>query len=361
MSHLFDFPKKIILTGDRPTGPLHLGHFVGSLKNRVFFQEKYEQFLMIADLQAMTDNFENPEKIFENIKEVLLDYLACGIEPQKTKIFLQSEIGELAELTMIFMNFVGLGRLFRNPTLKTEIKQKNFCEDFFGEKNDNKESLKMGFLAYPISQASDISLFLADLVPVGEDQIPMIEQTNEITQKFNSIYKTDFFKRVKAFVGQEGSGCGAQKTGRLVGLDGKAKMSKSLNNAIFLKDSNDEIARKIKSAYTDPNHIKVSDPGVVEGNVVFDYLDVFYDDKNDIECLKENYRAGGLGDSVLKKKLTEILVNLIEPIRKKREEFEKEPDFLRKVLSDGNFAAKKRAAENFAKIKEIMGYTKGII
>lgn len=369
--------KKTILTGDRPTGPLHLGHYVGSLKNRILLQDEHEQFLMIADLQAMTDNFENPEKIFQNIKEVLLDYLACGIDPNKTTIFLQSEISQLSELTMIFMNFVGLGRLFRNPTLKTEIKQKNFSEDFFIEKNDNKKSLKMGFLTYPISQAADISLFLADLVPVGQDQLPMIEQTNEITQKFNSIYKTNFFKKVEALVGtnhesEEMMNSFSEitqsekknsllspyqsKTGRLPGLDGKAKMSKSLDNAIFLKDSNDQIALKIKSAYTDPNHIQISDPGKIDGNVVFDYLDIFYSDKKDLENLKNHYSKGGLGDSFLKKKLTEILISFLEPIRKKREELEKNHDFLKKILNEGNEKARERAEENFGQIKKIMGY-----
>jgi tryptophanyl-tRNA synthetase len=343
--------KKIILTGDRPTGPLHLGHFVGSLENRIRLQDEYDQFVMIADLQAMTDNFDNPKKVLENINEVLLDYISCGIDPEKTTIFLQSQIWQLSELTMIFMNFVGLGRLFRNPTLKNEIKQKNFSEDFLCETG---QSLKMGFLSYPVSQAADISLFKADLVPVGEDQLPMIEQTNEITAKFNSIYGVNFFAKVKALVGSQNRS-GLLK-GRLSGLDGKAKMSKSLNNAIFLKDSNDEISKKVNSAFTDPLHIKISDPGRIEGNVVFEYLDVFYEDKDDLEKLKNHYVSGGLGDMVLKNKLKEILIELIIPIRSKREELSKEKDFLNQVLKNGTAKAKQIAKQNFAEIKKIMGY-----
>lgn len=338
--------NKIVLTGDRPTGPLHLGHYVGSLKNRLDLQNQYQQYLMIADLQALTDNFDNPGKVKTNVFEVLLDYLATGIDPQKTTIFLQSKIPQLANLSMLYLNLVSIARLQRNPTVKAEIKQKNLRLNFDDmENNENEKSVNAGFFCYPVSQAADITLFLADLVPVGADQLPMIEQTNEIVEKFNHLYKTNFLKRASALL----SNCN-----RLPGIDGQNKMSKSLGNAIFLKDSNDEIARKVKMCYTDPNHIKITDPGQIEGNVVFSYLDAFYEDKNDLIALKEHYTKGGLGDSILKKKLTDILINLIEPIRQRREELSKNPELLKKILLDGCEKAHITATNNFAQIEKIM-------
>jgi len=239
--------KKIILTGDRPSGCLHLGHYVGSLKNRVLLQDSYEQYVMIADVQALTDNFENPQKITQNVYEVAKDYLSVGLDPQKTTILIQSQIPQIAELTIYFLNLVSLGRLERNPTVKSEIAQKGY-----------DDSIPAGFFCYPVSQAADITIFGAELVPVGDDQIPMIEQTNEIVRKFNRIYNTDCLKECKAYL---------SPSSRLVGIDGKAKASKSLGNAIYLSDSSEEVKRKVFQMYTDPNHIKLSDPGQVEGNV----------------------------------------------------------------------------------------------
>lgn len=248
--------KKIILTGDRPTGKLHLGHYVGSLVNRVKLQDEYEQYVMIADIQALTDNFENPGKIVDNLYEVALDYLSIGIEPGKSTIFIQSHIPELAELTVYYLNLVTLGRLERNPTVKSEIQQKGY-----------DSSIPAGFLCYPVSQAADITAFKAEAVPVGEDQVPMIEQTNEIVRRFNRIYNTDCLKEAKPIL---------SKTSRLVGIDGQSKASKSLGNAIFLSDTPEEIKRKVFLMFTDPAHLKISDPGKVEGNVVFEYLSAFH-------------------------------------------------------------------------------------
>ncbi len=324
--------KCTILTGDRPTGPLHIGHYVGSLQNRVAMQEEYDQYIMIADIQALTDNFDNPSKVIENVVEVMLDYLACGLE--KSTIFLQSQIPEISELTMLYMNLVTVARLERNPTVKSEIQQKNF------------EGIPAGFLCYPINQAADITIFLADKVPVGEDQLPMIEQTNEIVRKFNRIYKTDFLKECEAIL---------SNSGRLIGLDGKSKMSKSLGNAIFLQDSDEEIMRKVKMCYTDPNHINISDPGRVEGNVAFAYLDIFNDDKEENERLKNQYRAGGLGDMVVKKRLWEVMIDFIKPIREKRKYYEDNMDKVMEILNDGTKKAQHLAKENFAKIRKIVG------
>ena len=272
--------KPIILTGDRPTGPLHLGHYVGSLQNRVKLQSEYKQYVLVADAQALTDYYENPEHVRKNVEQVALDYLAVGIDPAQSTIFIQSQIPELFELTFYFMNLVTVARLERNPTVKDEIRQKNM-----------KDSIPAGFFTYPVSQAADILAFNADLVPVGEDQNPMIEQTNEIARRFNFLYKTETFKDVKAMVGA---------TGRLPGLDGKAKMSKSLGNAIYLGDSANDIKKKVNLMYTDPNHLKVEDPGTVEGHAVFMFLDVFDSNQAEVEELKAHYRRGGLGDGVLK-------------------------------------------------------------
>ncbi len=326
--------KKIILTGDRPTGALHIGHYFGSLTNRVKLQDEYNQFVMIADIQALTDNFDNPKKVTENVKELICDYLACGIDPNKTTIFLQSQIPEISELTMLYMNLVTTARLERNPTVKNELLQKKF------------EGIPAGFLCYPINQAADISIFLADKVPVGVDQAPMIEQTNEIVRKFNRIYKTNFLKECEAILSE---------SERLIGIDGKNKMSKSLNNAIFLKDSDEEITRKIKMCYTDPNHIKISDSGNVDGNVAFIYLDIFNSNKEENESLKNHYRAGGLGDMEIKKKLIQHIIDFIAPIRERRKYYENNMSKALEILKNGTKKAQVVAKNNFQKIREIIG------
>lgn len=307
--------NEIVLTGDRPTGPLHLGHYVGSLQNRIELQEKYQQFVMIADVQALTDNYERPEKVRENILQVALDYLAIGIDPNKTTIFIQSMIPQIAELTIFYMNLVTLARLKRNPTVKTEIQQKGFGE-----------AIPVGFLAYPISQAGDITVVKATLVPVGQDQLPMIEQANEIIKDFNRIYKSQVFPETKALI---------SKTSRLPGIDGKAKMSKSLGNAIFLSDSSDDLYKKVMKMYTDPTHVKVEDPGKIEGNVVFTYLDIFDSNKEKVQELKAHYQRGGLGDTVVKKYLFELVDNFLSPIRKRREELAKDLSYIKNILKDG--------------------------
>ena len=278
--------KKVILTGDRPTGPLHLGHFIGSLKNRVLLQESASQFVMIADVQALTDHAQQPQKVRDNVIEVALDYLAVGIDPSKTTLFIQSLVKPLFELTLYYLNLVTWNRLKHNPTVKQEIVAKQFGE-----------SVPAGFMVYPVSQAADITAFKADLVPVGEDQLPMIEQTNEIVRHFNRIYQTDVLVECQALVPQ---------IARLPGTDGKPKMGKSLGNCIYLSDSADEIAKKVKGMYTDPNHLRVEDPGKVEGNPVFIYLDAFDSDRQEVERLKAHYQRGGLGDSAVKKYLNEV-------------------------------------------------------
>ena len=323
----------IILTGDRPTGKLHLGHYVGSLQNRVKLQDEYRQFIIIADMQALTDNAENPAKVRDNIIEVALDYLAAGIDPEKSTIFVQSFIPEISELAMYFMNLVTLARAERNPTVKDEMRQKGFGAD-----------VPVGFLAYPISQAADILAFKANLIPVGTDQEPMIEQTNEIAEKFNRIY-APVFPAVKALI---------SATPRLPGIDGKAKMSKSLGNTILLSDTDETIARQVMAMYTDANHIHASDPGSVEGNVVFSYLDVFDADKAEVKKMKEHYRAGGLGDVILKKRLTEILQDIIRPIRERREAFAKDIPAVRRMLQQGSETARAVVQETMADVKRAM-------
>ncbi|HEY1041288.1 MAG TPA: tryptophan--tRNA ligase [Candidatus Paceibacterota bacterium] len=311
-------PKSnVLLTGDRPTGRLHLGHYVGSIKNRVDLQNDTsitKRFYMVADLQGLTDNFNNPEKIRDNVREVILDNLACGLDPEKTTIFIQSTIPFIAELTMLFMNLVTVSRLKRNPTVKEDIKEKNFGE-----------AVPAGFLTFPISQAADILCVKADIVPVGADQMPHIEQTNEIGASFNRMY-APLFPYVKGVISEYP---------RLVGTDGNAKASKSLGNAIYLSDSFEEISKKVMSMYTDPNHVNVADPGKVEGNVVFTYLDIFDDKKDEVAELKAQYMKGGLGDVVLKKRLIDVLENVIAPIRAKREELEKNPEYIDKILKQG--------------------------
>lgn len=326
--------KKVILTGDRPTGKLHLGHYIGSLANRVRLQDTYQQYIMIADTQALTDNFETPKKISEHVFEVALDYLSIGICPSKSTIFIQSQIQELSELTVYFLNLVTLGRLERNPTVKNEMQQKGY-----------DLSIPAGFFCYPVSQAADITAFKADVVPVGDDQVPMIEQANEIVRKFNRIYKTDCLKETKVILSDNP---------RLIGIDGQAKASKSLANAIYLSDSADDIKRKVSMMYTDPNHLRVSDPGTVEGNVVFTYLDAFHLDREEVEELKTQYRKGGLGDSVIKKILTESLNTMLEPVRDKRNSF-RSSDVI-DMLMAGTNAARDVAKNTLEEVRQAIGF-----
>lgn len=327
--------KPVILTGDRPSGPLHLGHYIGSLANRLHYQQQgWKQFIIIADVQALTDNYEHPHKVHDNVFEVACDYLAVGIDPQKSTIFIQSQIPEIADLTIYYLNLVTIARLRRNPTVKTEIDQKGFGD-----------AIPAGFFMYPVSQAADITCVKATTVPVGEDQLPMIEQTNEIVRAFNRIYKKDVLLEVEAIV---------PKVARLVGIDGKAKMSKSLGNAIYLSDSADVVAQKVKSMYTDPNHIKVSDPGRVEGNTVFTYLDVFDPNHDEVAELKRQYQAGGLGDMVLKKRLTEILNAFIDPIRTRREKFHNDKAYVMDILKKGTAATREVTAQTLKDVQEVM-------
>ena len=325
---------RVVLTGDRPTGRLHLGHFVGSLLNRIKLQDECKQFVMVADVQALTDNALNPDKVRSNVLEITLDNLAVGVDPSKTIMFIQSQVPEIAELTIFFLNLVTLARLKRNPTVKTEMKQKSYSED-----------VPAGFLCYPVSQVADILFCKANLVPVGEDQLPMIEQTNEIVEKFNRYYG-EVFNKVEAMVPKDGA--------RLPGIDGKAKMSKSLGNAIFLADSREEIEKKVMQMYTDPGHIHVNDPGKVENNVVFMYLDVFDPDKKEVEKLKIEYQNGGLGDVVIKKRLIDVLDNIIAPIREKREYLSKDLKAIMEILEDGTKKVRRIAKETLKEVRRAM-------
>ena len=337
--------KKIILTGDRPTGKLHLGHYTGSLKNRVALQNSglYDMFVMIADQQALTDNAKDPQKIIDSVMEVTLDYLSVGLDPEKTNIFIQSQIPELAELTAYYLNLVTVARLNRNPTVKDEIKQKGFGE-----------GIPAGFFVYPVSQAADITAFKADLVPVGNDQKPMIEQTREIVRSFNNTYG-------EVLVEPEGMYPEGVE-GRMPGIDGKAKMSKSLGNAIYLSDDAETVKKKVMSMYTDPNHIRVEDPGCVENNTVFTYLDAFYKDKEHLEELKAHYRRGGLGDVKLKRLLIDVLEEELAPIRARRKELEENKEYLYGVLRKGSENARKVAAQTLKEVRDAMGieYFKGL-
>jgi tryptophanyl-tRNA synthetase len=323
-----------ILTGDRPTGALHLGHYVGSLRNRVELQNDNQQFIIVADLQALTDNADNPDKVRNNLTEVVLDYLAAGIDPQKSTIFVQSMIPALSELTMYYLNLVTVSRLERNPTVKDEMNQKGF------EKN-----IPAGFLMYPISQAADITAFKADLVPVGQDQLPMIEQTREIADRFNHTYGAKVLVPPNAMIAA---------VSRLPGIDGQAKASKSLGNAIYLKDSPDEVARKVGLMYTDPKHINVSDPGQIEGNVVFAYLDAFDPNTAHVAELKAQYQQGGLGDVVLKKYLTSVLNDLLTPMRDRREQLAANIDYIHQVLREGTDRANQVANNTLADVRKAM-------
>jgi tryptophanyl-tRNA synthetase len=329
--------KLRILTGDRPTGPLHLGHYVGSLQNRVILQNQgeYQQYILIADTQALTDHFSEPLKVQENILEVTMDYLAVGIDPNLSTICVQSLLTALPEITMYFLNLLTLNQIERNPTVKEEIKQKDF---------GNK--IPVGFLIYPVSQAADITAFLADLVPVGADQIPMIEDTNFIVRKFNDMYGAGTLKECKAKVPEQFS--------RLIGIDGKAKMSKSLGNCIYLKSSSDELWTQVKQMYTDPNHIRVEDPGQIEGNVVFTYLDAFDENKQEVARLKDQYRQGGLGDMKIKKYLFEVLDNKFKGIREKRLELASDKAQIIKILKEGTLKANEVSQATLSKMKRAM-------
>ena len=331
--------KETLLTGDRPTGKLHIGHYIGSLKNRVTLQnsELYNSYIMIADQQALTDNARNPEKIRNNLIEVALDYLSVGINPSKSTIFIQSQIPELNELTMHYLNLVTVARLERNPTVKSEIKERNF-----------NMSIPAGFMIYPVSQAADITAFKANIVPVGEDQLPMIEQTREIVRSFNNIYKEDVLVEPRAILPKEG-------LGRLPGIDGKAKMSKSLNNAIYLSDEPDVIKNKVMSMYTDPNHIRVEDPGTIENNTVFIYLDAFCNEIDKLQEMKIHYQRGGRGDVKVKKYLNEIIQAELEPIRNRRKEYEKNLDYVYEVLKEGSNNARKIASNTLRDVRNAIG------
>lgn len=340
--------KKVVLTGDRPTGRLHIGHYVGSILKRLELQEekKYQQFVFIADLQALTDNASNSKFVADNILEVACDYLAAGLDPKKTTLFIQSLVPELTELTVLFMNFVTLSRLQRNPTVKDEIKNKNFGT-----------SIPTGFLVYPISQAADILAFKTDIVPVGEDQNPLIEQTREIVKTFNSLYG-EVFKYPNSLVSEN------QSQRRLPGIDGKQKMSKSMGNAIYLSDSEKDITDKVMKMYTDPNHIKVSDPGTTKDNPVFIYLEAFAKDEhfklycneyNNLDEMKTHYEKGGLGDVKVKRFLCNVLNHELEPIRKRRAYYEKHPEEVMEILMKGSKKAQKVARKTLNEVKKAMG------
>ena len=326
--------KRTILTGDRPTGPLHLGHYVGSLRQRVELQHQYKQFIIVADAQALTDNAENPDKIRKNIFEVVLDYLAVGIDPKVTTIFIQSLVPELAELTMYYLNLVTVPRLQRNPTIKDEIKQRGFGI-----------GIPAGFLVYPVSQAADITAFKADLVPAGEDQLPMIEQTNEIVRSFNRIYECSVLVETKALL---------SNISRLPGTDGKGKMSKSLGNTISLSDSADDVKQKVNKMYTDPKHLRAEDPGRVEGNPVFAYLDAFDQDKEGLRKMKDHYCHGGLGDVSVKQRLLEVLSAELSPIRELRKEFSKDHGAIMRILKEGTVAAREVATRTLDEVRKAM-------
>jgi len=327
-------PKKRILTGDRPTGPLHIGHYLGSLKERVNLQKNNEEFIMVADVQALTDNFKTPEKVSENVRGVVLDYLSVGLDPRLVTIFIQSQIPEIAELTIFYLNIVNVGKLEQNPTVKTELKQKNFGKE-----------IPVGFLVYPVSQAADITSFEAELVPVGEDQLPMIELTRDIVKKFNTLYGKNTLTLPEAVL---------SNNQRLIGIDGKEKMSKSLNNAIYLSDTKDEVNKKVSKMYTDPNRIKTTDPGKVEGNPLFIYLDAFARDQQEVKDLKKRYRLGKVGDVEVKSFLAQNLNDFLNPIRMRRQEFAGDTKKINKIIRDGSDHARQIASSTLLKVKKAM-------
>ncbi|KWD74547.1 tryptophan--tRNA ligase [Burkholderia ubonensis] len=329
--------RPVILTGDRTTGPLHLGHYIGSLRARVRLQHEARQFLLLADTQALTDNVGRHQKVTENVVEVALDYLAVGIDPAKSTIVIQSQVPELAELSQYLLNLVTVARLERNPTIKEEIRLRGFERD-----------IPAGFLTYPVSQAADITAFKATHVPVGDDQLPMIEQTNELVRRFNNTVDRPVLVECEALL---------SPVTRLPGIDGKAKMSKSLGNAIALGATPDEITKAVNSMYTDPNHLRVSDPGKVEGNVVFAFLDAFEPDTQKVDELKSRYRQGGLGDSVVKRVLNERLQSLIEPIRARRRELENDRAEVLAILRQGTMRAREVAGATLSEVKRALGLT----
>jgi len=324
-----------ILTGDRPTGPLHLGHYVGSLRERVTLQQEHRQYVIIADLQALTDNAAHPERIRANILEVALDYLAVGIDPTLTTIFIQSLVPELAELTMYYLNLVSVARLQRNPTVKEEIALRGF-----------DRGIPAGFLCYPVSQAADITAFKADLVPVGADQLPMIEQTVEIVRAFNRTYGGTVLVEPKPLL---------SRIMRLPGTDGKGKMSKSLGNTINLSDGAETVRDKVKKMYTDPAHLRLEDPGTVEGNPVFAYLDAFDPDPDALDAMKEQYRRGGLGDSTVKRRLLEVLLTELDPIRERRLVFARDPEQVWAILRQGSKIARSTATKTLDEVRQAVG------
>lgn len=327
--------RPIILTGDRPTGPLHLGHYAGSLKNRVALQHSHRQYLLIADTQALTDNADDPDKVKRNIIEVALDYLAVGIDPAVTTICLQSALPALAELTLLYMNFVTVARLERNPTIKTEIVQRGFGRD-----------IPVGFLCYPVAQAADITGFKAHVVPVGEDQAPLIEQTNEIVRRVNRQAGRALLPEAAALI---------PDVGRLPGIDGKAKMSKSQGNAIALSASADAISQAVRQMFTDPGHLRAADPGQVEGNVVFTYLDAFDADRATVDDLKARYRHGGLGDMVVKRRLEEVLQALLAPIRERRARYAGDLSYVMDVLRHGTVVARATTQATLDEVRAGLG------
>ena len=350
---------KIILTGDRPTGRLHLGHFVGSLRRRVELQNsgEFERiFIMIADAQALTDNFDNPEKVRQNIIEVALDYLSCGLDPEKSTLFIQSQIPELCELAFYYMNLVTVQRLQRNPTVKTEIKMRGFSEEATEGDTTQRQGIPVGFFTYPISQASDITAFKATTVPAGIDQEPMIEQTREIVHKFNSVYGETLVEP-EILLPSNSAGM------RLPGTDGKAKMSKSLGNCIYLSDSAEDVRKKVMTMYTDPNHLRVEDPGQVEGNTVFTYLDAFstpehfekyLPDYASLDELKDHYRRGGLGDVKVKRFLIAVLNEILDPIRERRHYFEQHIEEVYRMLEEGSAKARAAASQTLNDVRNAM-------
>jgi tryptophanyl-tRNA synthetase len=327
--------RPVVLTGDRTTGQLHLGHFVGSLRNRVKLQDSHQQYVLLADLQAMTDNGNDPRRVASNVVEVALDYLAVGIDPAKTTICLQSQLPVLSELALLYLNYVTVARLERNPTIKEEIRQRGFERD-----------IPAGFLCYPVSQAADITAFRATVVPVGDDQLPMLEQTNEIVRRINRLVGSDYLPEAQPLL---------SSTSRLPGADGRTKMSKSQGNALVLSASDDEIRQTVKNMYTDPNHLKVSDPGKVEGNVVFSYLDAFDTDVDGVAELKAHYQRGGLGDSIVKRRLEACLIDVIAPIRERREQYSRELGHVREVIKTGTLAARAVTEEVFSGLKDALG------
>jgi len=327
--------KPVILTGDRTTGPLHIGHYAGSLSNRLRYQDSHEQFLLLADTQALTDNAHDPEKVRRNVMEVALDYLAVGIDPKRTTICLQSHLPALAELSMLYLNFVTVSRLERNPTIKDEIRARGFGRD-----------IPAGFLCYPAAQAADITAFKATVVPVGEDQAPLIEQTNEIVRKINATAGAAILPEAQAVI---------PKSGRLPGIDGKAKMSKSGGNAISLSASPDDIRAAVRAMFTDPNHLRIEDPGQIEGNVVFTYLDAFDDAKTELADIKAHYQRGGLGDGRIKARLEDILQSLITPIRERREQLSKDRGYVLETIRQGTERAKDRTETTKRNVVDAIG------